>query len=117
MRSWEITREGKKDHKTGRLFAAKAILILCYVAKNRDADHLGSFIYDRSTGISDQEIEEFLDSCDTEGIPIPDYAFDCHTRKGKAQGKTKDQFFQDEFEALNPRAQGVFDWVLRDATS
>lgn len=26
-------------------------------------------------------------------MKVPDYAFDCHTRKGRKQGKTKADFF------------------------
>jgi hypothetical protein len=35
-----------------------------------------------------------------EYVPVPDYAFDCHTRRGKAMGKTKADFFQAEQAAL-----------------
>ena len=41
--------------------------------------------------------------------PIPDYAFDCHTLKGKRQGKTKADFFREEQRALDPFQPGLFD--------
>jgi hypothetical protein len=47
-----------------------------------------------------------------ENIPLPDYTFDCHTIRGKKKGKTKDDFFRDEFAALDPREQGEFDWTV-----
>ena len=40
---------------------------------------------------------------------VPDYAFDCHTLKGKRQGKTKADFFREEQKALKPFQPGLFD--------
>ena len=39
----------------------------------------------------------------------PDYAFDCHTLKGKRAGKTKADFFREEQRALKPFQPGLFD--------
>ena len=41
--------------------------------------------------------------------PIPYYAFDCHTLKGKRKGKTKADFFREEQRALEPFQPGLFD--------
>ena len=40
---------------------------------------------------------------------VPDYAFDCHTLKGKGKGKTKADFFRKEEAALEPFQPGLFD--------
>ena len=40
---------------------------------------------------------------------VPDYAFDCHTLKGKRKGKTKAHFFREEQAALEPFQPGLFD--------
>ena len=40
---------------------------------------------------------------------VPDYAFDCHTLKGKRKGKTKADFFREEQRALKPFQPGLFD--------
>ena len=40
---------------------------------------------------------------------VPDYAFDCHTLKGKRKGKTKAIFFRDEQRELKPFQPGLFD--------
>lgn len=40
---------------------------------------------------------------------IPAYAHDVHTPRGRAQGKTKKDFFKEEFAALKPRQPGLFD--------
>jgi hypothetical protein len=42
-------------------------------------------------------------------VPVPDYAFDGHTRRGKSMGKTKADFFKAEQEALVRLEQGLFD--------
>ena len=42
-------------------------------------------------------------------MKVPDYAFDCHTLKGKRAGKTKVDFFREEQKALKPFQPGLFD--------
>jgi hypothetical protein len=44
--------------------------------------------------------------------PIPEYALDTHTLRGRKRGKTKEQFFSEEHDALQPRIKGLFDDVL-----
>ena len=81
---------GQKPHS----FLVFAIIILAFfiyfcnihhplieVGDYRDADHLTNLVYD----------------------------FDCHTLKGKRKGKTKEDFFIEEFDALKPRQPGLFD--------
>lgn len=98
----------KKGTKKGRIFLSKAVIILSQAPKNRDADHLTNLVYD--TGVATEEAERFMKALDnTDMIDIPDYAFDCHTLKGKIQGKTRSDFFREEFEALKPRQAGLFD--------
>jgi hypothetical protein len=43
---------------------------------------------------------------------VPDYAFDCHTRKGRKQGKAKADFFREEQQALKPFQPGLFDDLI-----
>ena len=38
----------------------------------------------------------------TDPNAVPDYAFDCHTLKGKRGGKTKADFFREEQRTLKP---------------
>jgi len=98
----------KPGTKKGRIFLSKAVIILSQAPKNRDADHLTNLVYD--TGVATEAAEKFLQELDeTEIIDIPEYAFDCHTIKGKRRGKTKQDFFIEEFEALKPRQPGLFD--------
>ena len=91
----------------GRIFISKAVILLCAAKKNRDADHLQNFVYDALAGLDLEELAADLLAADRE--PIPDYAFDCHTLKGKRQGKTKADFFREEQRALEPWQPGLFD--------
>lgn len=92
----------------GRIFVSKAVLLLCEVRKCRDADHLQNFVYDNKLVNAD----EWLEDARKNPIEIPEYTFDVHTRKGKKMGRTKEQFFSDEYEALYPRAKGLFDELI-----
>ena len=92
----------------GRIFVSKAVLLLCECRKNRDADHLQNFIYDRKM----IDVEMWIEEIRREPIPIPEYTFDVHTRKGKKRGRTKEEFFREEYEALNPKEPGLFDALV-----
>ena len=110
-RSWQFIDRQKKGG--GRIFASKAAILLSQAAKCRDADHLTNLVYDPckvDAGVLEAELAEAR-AC-TE--PIPDYAFDCHTMQGKRAGKTKEEFFIDEQDALTPRRPGLFDQDLED---
>lgn len=100
----ELVNLNKKEPK-GRIFVSKAVLLLCSCKKCRDADHLQNFIYDYNL----VDVERWIDDVRRYPIPIPPYTHDIHTRKGKKQGRTKEEFFRDEYEALNPRELGLFD--------
>ena len=105
-RSWQLIDRQKKGG--GRVFCAKAAILLAQAAKCRDADHLTNLVYDRKA-IDAAKLEASLDEARKSPEKIPDYAFDVHTSKGKSGGKTKDQFFLDEYAALKPRQPGLFD--------
>jgi replication-associated recombination protein RarA len=93
----------------GRVFAAKAIILLCQWPKSRDADHLTILIHDRCAGITDEMIVKALLDADGKSIEIPEYALDCHTMRGKKRGRTKQQFLYEEQAALKPKQAGLFD--------
>lgn len=94
----------------GRIFVSKAVILLCECRKSRDADHLQNFVYDRN----DVDVERWLNEVRMNPIPIPAYTFDVHTRMGKKMGRTKEQFFKDELEALRPRMPGLFDNLIEE---
>lgn len=95
----------------GRIFIAKAVLVTARQIKNRDADHLNNLIYDAT----DKEADTIIKNFDNKGvIEFPQYVFDCHTKTGKARGKTKRDFFIEEFKALENRQKGLFDEYLEE---
>lgn len=100
----ELVNVNKKEPK-GRIFVSKAILLLCECRKNRDADHLQNFIYDRTA----VDVEKWINDVRAFPIDIPPYTYDVHTRRGKKSGRTKEEFFREEYEALRPRVPGLFD--------
>lgn len=112
-RSYILVKGVNKDVGKCRIFLAKAVLILCRDPKNRDADHLTNLVYDRKN-IDEKEVEKYLKSItDSERKQIPEYTFDIHTKRGRIMGKTKEQFFQDEFNALEPKQKGLFDVLVK----
>lgn len=111
--SYELVNKGRKvrDHR-GRIFISKAVILLCAAKKNRDADHLQNFVYDQTAGLTARQLIADLAKAGRE--EVPDYAFDCHTIKGRNAGKTKADFFRDEQAALHPLQPGLFDHLAAD---
>lgn len=108
-----LNADAKKPRS--RIFLSKAVIVLCQARKCRDADHLQNFVYDREM-IDARRLEAAIDEVrrNPENLPLPDYTFDVHTQRGRARGKTKEDFFRDEHAALNPRAQGEFDLLVEE---
>jgi hypothetical protein len=92
----------------GRIFISKAVILLCLAKKSRDADHLQNFVYDQTAGLDPEELAGELREAE-DYVAIPAYAYDCHTREGRKRGKTKEDFFKAEQEALEPFQPGLFD--------
>lgn len=110
--SFHVINKGKKGSELkGRIFISKAVILLCQVKKNRDADLLSNYIYDKKIGLSDKEIENLFEEVRKEKPEIPEYVYDVHTRKGKMKGKTKEDFFKEEQNALNNRQPTLFDYL------
>ena len=112
-----VNKSNKKmDKPEGRLFLSKAAILLARAYKCRDADHGIIFLYDRQK-LTDEEVLAFLRELKPQEKlrEIPDYAYDCHTAKGRAAGKTKEDFLKSEAAALKPRVQGLFDGFIDSA--
>lgn len=112
--SWTLIRSStqkfKLDPKTGRIFISKAVILLSQAYKSRDADHLTNLVYDQCKGITPEEIEKAFEDTRQD---IPEYALDCHTRRGRMMGATSKTFMKDEYVALSPKIQGEFDDLLK----
>lgn len=104
---YELVNKGANEPK-GRVFIGKAVILLCMCRKSRDADHLNNLAVDK-VAPDDKAVELALDEARRNPIPVPPYTFDIHTNKGRKMGKTREDFFREEHEALNPRVPGIFD--------
>lgn len=96
----------------GKLFIAKAAILLATAIKSRDADHLICLVFNDGRGLENGEVEKFIEEVREDYAPIPEYAYDMHTLKGKAKKMTRDDFIRQEFEALEPRQAGMFDDLI-----
>jgi len=112
-RGWLMVnkRRRPKDPFKGRVFVAKAVILLSQAKKSRDADHLTNLLYD-AQAVTDHELDRELTAARKNPEEIPEYAFDVHTQKGKKRGRTKEEFFADEHAALKPREPGLFDKLI-----
>jgi len=110
-RGHELVNKNAKGPK-GRIFVSKAVMLMCQWPKNRDADHLQNFVYDKYMGLSEEDIEKQLDEDRKDPLIVPEYAFDVHTKRGKMMGKTKADFIKDEYECLDPKQPGLFDEMV-----
>lgn len=91
----------KSTVKEYDFFEVSSAIILCWAPKYRDADHLQNLIYDQDN-VFKVESEEILQAVREEKLPIPEHACDVHTKKGRYMGKTKKNFFLEEYQALIP---------------
>src|SRR5690554_880893 len=103
--AWLIVSAG--DKFKGRIFVSKAVILLCAGKKSRDSDHLQNLVYD-AKALDEEKLLADLEEARQGKMDIPDYAYDCHTQKGKRNGATKARFFRDEHAALTPRETGLF---------
>jgi replication-associated recombination protein RarA len=107
----EINRNIPSKTAKGRIFISKAVILLCLAKKSRDPDHLQNFVYDQQAGLDPETLTDELDQAG-DYVPIPDYAYDCHTPQGRGMGRTKADFFKAEQEALSPFIPGLFDNLI-----
>ena len=102
------------DKPKGRIFITKAVFLLCDAVKSRDTDHMNIIIYDHKLGITDDEINQYINEARSEGrMSIPEYAMDVHTMGGKKAGKTKGDFVLEEMRSLKPVQMSLFDDIAQ----
>lgn len=101
--AWRKINDKKKDKSKGRVFIAKAIVLLARARHSRDADELNILVSDR---MPEKQFKEAVKASaeainvPSEDLHIPNYVYDVHTWKGKAAGKTKRMFLREESEDL-----------------
>jgi len=81
------TEKSKLAESTYKLYLINAVVCLCRSQKSRITDDLQTIVY------IERENGKFL--------PIPDFALDKHTARGKAMGKGIDDFFNDGNKVVN----------------
>lgn len=102
-----------KEDLNPMLFIIKAVLLLCQSRKSRDTDHALNFVCLNDTRITQEQAAQCLqEAMESAYVPIPGYAYDCHTQKGKRAGKTRADFFREENVALEPKGSGLFDALI-----
>lgn len=101
----EITGQDNKitGYNRTKIYVAKAIVLLLKARKNRDADY---FACNLMVSETEQDLK-ILD--DPKFTGFPDYVYDMHTKRGKARGKTNEDFIKEEQEALEPKKEGFYD--------
>lgn len=66
--------------------------------------------YDQCASLDADKLAAELEKAERE--KISEYAFECHTQKGRRLCKTKAEFFRDEQAALEPFQPGLFDDLI-----
>ncbi len=103
-------KKSKDGKEKGRIFISKAVLLLCECLKSRDADHIQCLSYDKGVLVDESIVNEYIvNLSEQDMLNIPQYTYDCHTLKGKKMGKTKEDFFKEEYKALDKKAPSLFD--------
>lgn len=108
----DIVNKGKKGYEKDPLFVAKAITLLCMARKNRDGCYVACNFMNTDEVLSEDEIEhvDIANYPKLDDKDIPEWVFDCHTLKGKRNGKTEVDMGEDEQKALTPHQLGLFDY-------
>ncbi len=105
----DFTNSKYKGYDKNPLFVCKAVVLLLQAQKNRDADYFACNLMNSDITAPDERLKSLLVDSTSRFNGIPNYTYDCHTRKGKMMGKTKDDMVRDEQAALNPHKEGIFD--------
>ncbi len=107
----EYANAKRKGYEKEKLFVAKAVTLLLYCKKNRDACYFACNHMLSERVLRDDEFLN-LDECKFDG-ELPDYCCDCHSYKGKRMGKTVAEFIETEEAALGggvgEKREGMFD--------
>lgn len=102
--------EEMMKRKDETIFVSKAIVLLCYARKNRDADYFACNLMHSDHPIPPEEIEAIpIEDFKLEGGRIPNWAFNVHTIRGKKMGKDVVDEIEEDQAALEPLQLGMFD--------
>ena len=86
---FKIVNKGKRgDQLGGRIFISKAVILLCTQPHSRDADVLSNFVYDRKRGLTDDQINAYMEEHNGAGNLTPDEAVEQARQEAEAKGET-----------------------------
>ncbi len=109
----EIVNKGRKGYDKDAIFLAKAVYLLCIARKNRDACYVACNFMIPDETLDESEIPhlslEQIENMKLRDSDIPQWVFDCHTIRGKQNGKTDVDMTVTEQKALKPHQMGIFD--------
>lgn len=104
-----LINKNKKKSDRSNLFVSKAVVLLAYVAKNRDSAFFACNLFESNVKIPDNVVDFLI----TDGVlpdnKIPDYTYDCHTLRGTIAGKKIEDMVVSEQKSLHPHQPGLFD--------
>lgn len=81
-----------------------AIMLLCRAPKSTEADDLKNLV---------DQTQRYLMAEGKDLRSIPEYALDCHTKAGKAAGKTERDWFADRAEMIPPNRYTKLLWQVK----
>lgn len=102
----DVYNQKRKGYEREPLFISKAITLLLYARKNRDADYFSCNLM-QSEKVLKYDNYLHIEECRFSGMPA--YAYDCHTMEGKRRGKTVADFIVTEQRELDNPQKGLFD--------
>lgn len=105
------TSSKKPGRQEGRIFFAKAIVLLAKVKHSRDQDDLTLLVTNRiPDDVWEKHMREVAEvfSVDAQDFEVPEWVFDFHTAQGRRAGATLEDFIRDERAALYNPEHSIF---------
>lgn len=115
--AWETTQRANKNSakpgaREGRIFFAKAIVLLAKAKHSRDQDELMHLCVNRLPDdvfeAALREVAQAFNEHEGQEFPIPEYVFDKHTAQGRRNGATLEDFLRVEHDDLDNAAPSMF---------
>ena len=104
----DYVNKGREKGKFETIFIAKAVTLLLYSEKSRDACYFACNLT-VANKIKYEDMVVDIEKCSIPDEGLPTYMLDCHTLKGKLAGKTLKDFCEAENNCLVPHHEGIFD--------
>lgn len=102
--------ESRMKQKDETIFISKAIVLLCYARKNRDADYFACNLMHSDKPIPPEEIEALpIEQYKLDDGRIPEWAYNWHTTQGRRMGKDVVDAVETNQACLQPIQLGMFD--------